>query len=41
MMQVLLRENEDDPWIEQVVVYRDGKVWFQVDKEFYRNTSIE
>lgn len=33
-MKILIRENKNDPWVEQEVIYRDGIVWFQVDEEF-------
>lgn len=33
-MKIMVRENENDPWVEQEIVYRDGTVWFQVDGEF-------
>lgn len=33
-MKILIRENENDSWVEQEVIYRDGKVWFQIGEEF-------
>lgn len=33
-MKIMVRENEDDPWVEQEITYHDGTVWFQVDGEF-------
>ena len=33
-MKIMVRVNEDDPWVEQEIVYHDGTVWFQVDGEF-------
>lgn len=33
-MKIMVRENEDDPWVKQEIVYYDGIIWFQVDGEF-------
>ena len=33
-MKIMVRENEDDSWAEQEIIYHDGTVWFQVDGEF-------
>lgn len=33
-MKILIRENENDSWVEQEVIYHDGKVWFQINDEF-------
>ena len=34
-VKVLVRKNEDDPWVEQEVMYRnDGTVWCKVDGGF-------
>lgn len=33
-MKIMIRGNENDPWVEQEIVYHDGTIWFQVDGEF-------
>lgn len=33
-MKIMIRENEDDPWVEQEIVCHNGTVWFQIDGEF-------
>ena len=34
-VKVLVKKNEDDPWVEQEVMYRnDGTVWCKVDGGF-------
>ena len=33
-MKIMIRENEDDLWVEQEIMYHDGIVWFKIDGEF-------
>lgn len=40
-MKIMVRETEDNPWVEQEIVYHDGIVWFQIDGEFIETYTQE